>query len=250
MQTIYDQYIEYLQSKEKLQNSDICQKHHIIPKHTSFPNNQTVVCTSKEHTLAHYYRFLSFQQKVDLVAYQMRWNHKIEIKERVKLAVEINRINNTGFWNSEFQSKQGKKGGKKSGSLNTVSQFKARQKIGQLYGTQTGIKNQSPYLSKSLNCHIRWTYNLLSPAETETYVFWTSPLASAVQLCTYLQVSYPAANKLRDGGIRKLLKGQLKTYRGFAIDFIQLPNIELAIRSQAKGTPLEGSETTGGVKPP
>lgn len=180
----------------------------------------------------------------------MRWNQKIGIKERVKLAVEKNRINNTGFWNSEFQSKQGKKGGKKSGSLNTVSQFKARKKIGQLYGTKTGIKNQSPYLSKSLNCHIRWTYNLLSPAETETYVFWTSPLASAVQLCTYLQVSYPAANKLRDGGIRKLLKGQLKTYRGFAIDFIQLPNIELAIRSQAKGTPLEGSETTGGVKPP
>lgn len=82
MQTSYDQYIEYLQSKEKFENPHICEKHHIIPKHTSLQNNQTVVCASKEHKLSHYYRFLSYQQKGDVVAYQMRWNQKIGIKER------------------------------------------------------------------------------------------------------------------------------------------------------------------------
>jgi hypothetical protein len=79
-----------------------------------------LLCTSKDHTLAHYYRYLAFKQKGDYVAFTMRWNQKIGIKERSILAVEKNKKLGNTFWNSEWQSIQGKKGGKISGQKNAL----------------------------------------------------------------------------------------------------------------------------------
>ena len=50
----------------------------------------------------------------------MRWNQKIGIKERSILAVEKNKKLGNTFWNSEWQSIQGKKGGKISGQKNAL----------------------------------------------------------------------------------------------------------------------------------
>jgi hypothetical protein len=51
------------------------EKHHILPLHAGgLKSGQTVLCTSKNHTLAHYYRHLIYHEKGDYVAYQMRLN--------------------------------------------------------------------------------------------------------------------------------------------------------------------------------
>lgn len=202
MKDIYVKYIKYLQSKEKYQDLHICEQHHIFPKHTSYNNSSVVFCTPKEHTLAHYYRFLAFQEKGDLIAYTMRWNQKIGVKERSQLAVQANRANNKGFWNSNFQSKQGKKGGKKGGSRNTVSQYRSRQQVGKHYGRQTGIGNQSLSLKNSLSCSISWKYHNRS---LQNHLFlWTQPTCTAIELCHCLQVWSPMQRtKLHVNGIRK-----------------------------------------------
>lgn len=50
----------------------------------------------------------------------MRWNQKIGSTERSLLAVEKNKNNKILFWDSQWQSKQGQKGGKISGQKNAL----------------------------------------------------------------------------------------------------------------------------------
>ena len=124
MENIYEQFINYLKSKQNQLNyskEDNLEKHHIIPIHDKgLKNGEVVLCTSKEHTLAHYYRYLAFKQKGDYVAFTMRWNQKIGLKERSLLGVKKNKNLGNTFWNSEWQSIQGKKGGKVSGQKNAL----------------------------------------------------------------------------------------------------------------------------------
>lgn len=123
MENIYEQFINYLKIKEKKLNSRSAnlEKHHILPLHDGGKRNGLIIlCTSRDHTLAHYYRYLAFKQKGYYVAFTMRWNQKIGKKERSLLAVEKNkRLGNT-FWNPGWQSIQGKKGGKVSGQKNSL----------------------------------------------------------------------------------------------------------------------------------
>ncbi len=76
--------------------------------------------TSKNHTLAHFYSYLSYGDKGDLTAYKMRWNQKIGKKEKALLAVEKNKELKNLFWNRDWQSVQGAKGGKRSGQKNAL----------------------------------------------------------------------------------------------------------------------------------
>nr|AOC61644.1 putative H-N-H homing endonuclease [Gloeotilopsis planctonica] len=140
---IYQQFIEHLKNLEKqlgifslkkikkinlqlktlpsLQKS--CnlnlEKHHIIPFHCGgLKNGPIVFCTPQNHVLAHYYRYLAYRQKGDLVAFTMRQNQKINSRTRALLGVEIHKKNKTNFYNSAWQAEQGKKGGKKTGRNN------------------------------------------------------------------------------------------------------------------------------------
>ena len=54
------------------------------------------------------------------MAFTMRRNQKIGKIERALLAVEKNKQLKNGFWNSEWQALQGKKGGKVSGRKNSL----------------------------------------------------------------------------------------------------------------------------------
>jgi hypothetical protein len=123
MKNIYEQFINYLKEEEKklnLKNNNL-EKHHILPLHAGGKKDgQIVLCTSKNHTLAHYYRYLVYKERGDKVAYIMRWNQKRGSTERSLLAVEKNKNNKNLFWNSEWQSNQGKKGGKISGQKNAL----------------------------------------------------------------------------------------------------------------------------------
>lgn len=74
MKNIYEQFIKHLKKEETklhLKDSNL-EKHHIIPLHDNgLKNGPIVLCTSKNHILAHYYRYLAYKQKGDLVAFKM-----------------------------------------------------------------------------------------------------------------------------------------------------------------------------------
>nr|YP_636209.1 putative site-specific DNA endonuclease [Tupiella akineta]AAV80633.1 putative site-specific DNA endonuclease [Tupiella akineta] len=159
--TIYSQFSEYLQDLEKQRCfgfEEEVEKHHIIPKHTGYLNNVVVRCSPRNHTLAHFYRFLVYKEKGDWVAYSMRKNQKIGLQEKALLAVEKNKRLGINFWNSEWQKTQGQKGGLLGGSKNTIKQKKARQQVGLKYGLQIGMQNQSPCLKKILSKQTIWLY--------------------------------------------------------------------------------------------
>jgi hypothetical protein len=61
----------------------------------------------------------------------------------VQEARKRDQLEGKGFYNSKFQKEMGSKGGIKGGSANTKTQFLTRQKVGQTYGRETGINNQS-----------------------------------------------------------------------------------------------------------
>lgn len=115
METIYNQYIDYLKNKgfeptNLNKNNQSLEKHHILPLHDGGSvKGPVVLCTPKEHTLAHYYRYLAYGQKGDYVAFTMRWKQKMGLQERCLLAVEKNKRLKNLFWDSIWQSKQGKK---------------------------------------------------------------------------------------------------------------------------------------------
>lgn len=107
IKSIYEQFIEHLKHEEtKLDlTAKNLEKHHILPLHDGGQKNGPVVlCTSKNHTLAHYYRYLAFGQRGDFVSFTMRWNQRVGLKERTQLAVEKNKQLKNTFWNSQWQS--------------------------------------------------------------------------------------------------------------------------------------------------
>ena len=69
---IYEQFIKYLKVEEKtlnLKNKNL-EKHHVLPLHSGgLKHREIVMCTSKNHTLAHYYRYLVYKEKGDLIAF-------------------------------------------------------------------------------------------------------------------------------------------------------------------------------------
>lgn len=68
----------YLKQEEKnlnLNKNKNLEKPHILPLHAGgLKTGKTVLCTSKNHTLAHYYRHLIYREKGDYVAYSLRLN--------------------------------------------------------------------------------------------------------------------------------------------------------------------------------
>lgn len=60
---IYEQFIKYLKEKEKnltLIDKNL-EKHHILPLHAGGQKDGPIIlCTQQNHTLAHYYRYLSY----------------------------------------------------------------------------------------------------------------------------------------------------------------------------------------------
>lgn len=91
MKLIYKQFIEYLKKKEKNLNlrDNNLEKHHILPLHAGGKKDgEIVVCTFKDHTLAHYYRYLVYNEIGDLVAFKMRSGINISTQERSLLDIK------------------------------------------------------------------------------------------------------------------------------------------------------------------
>ena len=233
--TIYEQFIEYCKSENF--DSEIFEKHHIVPKHCGGTDNKEnlIYLPPHIHTLSHYYRWLSFQEIGDKVAYEMRWNQDLKsVKLRSQLAVETNKQKGNTFWNSEWQREQGLKGGTKGGSANTQNQFLARQKVGKTYGKQSGLSRQKSDLVEILKNSTTWKHKT---GKTVTL----SPQESVSKLCKELQdIEYfDTPNRALIG---KLLRGERKQLYGWSFT-------GMAISSQATDdTSVEGSSTSRLVK--
>jgi hypothetical protein len=212
---IYKQFIEYLKSIESPKNLDLnpnLEKHHIVPKHAGGAlSSEVVICCSSNHMLAHFYRFLAYGERGDWVCYCMRKNQKISTRDRALLGVEKCKKLGINFWNSEWQRKQGKKGGKISGLKNTPKQFAAR--------SQVGLKNQSVFLKKILSKEMIWLYKT-----NETSFFKTTkPQNSISNLVNILQSQTPDLNKKMDkSSFNKILYGTRKQIYGWSLWLIKI----------------------------
>lgn len=169
-----DPYAFYIQECRKTESDkydsqgnriDGVESHHINPKHKDgnyLPDN-LLLLTVKEHIAAHWIRWRVFNDRGDKTAVIFRIGdtkeRRAERLQLVQLARERDRINKTGFFSRAFQQKQGRKGGKIGGTINTIKQYLARQKVGLCYGRETGIKNQKDPLKKFLSCYTIWAYS-------------------------------------------------------------------------------------------
>ena len=162
----YEDFINLLKKKSYGINIPM-EQHHITPRFeftdSDNPliniNDNLILISVGDHTLAHYVRYKNFKKKGDKISYLMRrgqTNLAAIIKKQ--LIVETHKLNKTLFWSPEWQSAQGKKGGLKGGSANSRQQFLARQKVGLEYGRQVGISNQSSSLKLFLEKITIWEY--------------------------------------------------------------------------------------------
>lgn len=139
---IYQQFIDSLKRKKYVIGTFL-EKHHILPLHAGGDNSSgnLISLSIKDHALAHFYRFLAYNDKNDKLAYHFRKNDK---KEAFRLRAELGLLSREKkgllkrFKDSKAQALLGKKGGKVAGSLNTLAQRKAlwfltNQRVGEKY---------------------------------------------------------------------------------------------------------------------
>lgn len=79
MDNIYEQFISYLKEKEK-DITGYVEKHRINPGHSGgkYTPENVVLVSFPDHCLAHYYRYLSYRNSVDLYAYHKMIGDNIE----------------------------------------------------------------------------------------------------------------------------------------------------------------------------
>jgi len=113
MNDIYEQFRKYV-SQLKYPEDTMVEYHHEPPHHTgrsSDTSEMNVIASLEHHSLLHYYRWLSYGEIQDKIAWLWR---KGQDEEARKLMNE-NRIKtckktNSGFYNSKLQSELGKRG--------------------------------------------------------------------------------------------------------------------------------------------
>ena len=158
---IYEQYIAHLKSKQGL-FYEKTEKHRLYPGHqggTYDPNN-VILIPFREHTLAHFYRFLAYGDTGDLIAYTLMSGQTEEGRRQLsafagragrKVRSQQMAAAKQLFFDPEWQKRMGfKNGGKRnveSGSLARTNQWltendpEERSRAGKL-GAKTRIEKQ------------------------------------------------------------------------------------------------------------
>jgi hypothetical protein len=109
----YDEFIAYLQQKVEtvsVQNV-LVQKHHILPFHDGgLVNGETVVCSLKDHAMAHLIRYQVYGQIKDKIAALFIGSQTEEaVKLKQELIVSTNRERKNTFFNPTWQKIQANK---------------------------------------------------------------------------------------------------------------------------------------------
>ena len=112
-------YTHYIKQKLK-RPPHLCpvprEKHHIIPKFQGGSNHRwnLIYLSVEEHNHAHLLRAQVYNQIGDVLCCRMRKNlTQYEQHLRIQLSHLSQQKTSTGFWNSELQRQNGRKGGKK-----------------------------------------------------------------------------------------------------------------------------------------
>jgi len=112
-------YVDFIGQKQSLQTCSMLLKkptelHHIIPLHAKGPDVawNLVRLSKSDHQRAHELLSKVYQSPCDLCALRFRQKHyRVAYQLRIQLSHFSQRVNQNGFWNSQTQSLNGKKGG-------------------------------------------------------------------------------------------------------------------------------------------
>ncbi len=232
----YDYYIHMLKKQRLSEQPDsskelLYERHHIIPRFEKINSTETpenlVKVTVKEHVIAHWLRYKVFNKPQDLCAYLFRVgdtiNSIMKRNELVSQAREKDRIEKRYFFNSDFQTEMGKRGG--PGSAGSDAQFLARQKVGLEYGRKTGIKNQNETLKKFVANWSIWAFseNAFSTSRVkdrgkELHVL-ISPKKSFVEVFQALKTFVPFSLEGKNPApMHKLVYNERKNMFGWRIE--------------------------------
>jgi len=212
-QGTYERYINYLRTK-KIQGHT--EKHHIIPKHLDGTDDLSNIIKihQRDHTLAHLLLYFEYGHKGDFMAYAFRFaGAHVDIREQSSRIALMNQLNGRLFWNSDFQSQMGQRGGPIGGSANTQSQFSARQAVGRAYGRSTGISNQS----SSFSTLIRNNILVFEHRDKPGMLFYVGPVKAGIDVARDLlaqcdergvpELKFPIEKAQRGGSFYDFLKG-------------------------------------------
>lgn len=142
---IYQQYIEYLQQRQP-KIDDKLYKHRILPGHErgKYTPNNTLLVSYREHYLTHFYRYLSYRNPKDELAYRLMVNqdanvHLLKSSLGGKIGGKKSAVNNkrakTLFYSKKWQKQYGFKGAGQrniqSGHLTKVNSLLTEQQRSQ-----------------------------------------------------------------------------------------------------------------------
>lgn len=159
----------------------------------------------------------------------MRWNQTVSLSERSQLAVEKNRQLKNTFWNSEWQSLQGKKGGKKSGKRNAL------------------LHRQGFFLSETLKRSTYWQflnvcsfpftkdkmeYQVVTKTDT-TVIIKIKPQPTFLELVQLLNRTQLCKKRIQANNFSKLLRGERRCY--YNCQFIGIATFAPVARSEKQG---------------
>jgi len=234
----YDILIEQYKCEEHLKKDEQgnpkpgIEKHHILPKHAGGGNEASnlVLVTVEEHIIAHWVRYRTFNSPQDQRAVIFRIGDtpaRLEARRaQVSEARERDRAEGRGFFNSEFQSEMGRRGGAIGGSQNTAEQFAARSRVGTEYGRITGMGNQSSELRDFLTKFSIWAHSIEAQGRrsrtaqsnmrgVETY-YLVGPKAAFVDLVRTLNGFVPESIRKAESFV-KVAKGERKQAYGWRL---------------------------------
>ena len=160
--SIYTQYISYLKTKLYHRNEKL-EKHRIILGHSNgkYEFSNIIMITFEDHTLAHFYRYLTYKHEGDLIAFRFMRNQTKEGRLLVasyagKIGGTVtnrkNKLNKSFFYNSEWQQKFGDKNG---GKRNIRNNFLAKLNEKLLKKTQSYDRELEKLVEKLLQQSIK-----------------------------------------------------------------------------------------------
>ena len=117
---IYNQFIEYLRLKQYTKETKL-EKHRILPQHAggTYEVNNVVLCSFEDHCLAHFYRYLAYQETGDLIAWQLMSGQTEEARRNLasyagkiggQASSKKNKAELQFFYSKEWQKLHGYKG--------------------------------------------------------------------------------------------------------------------------------------------
>ena len=236
MKTIYEEFIEYCYSIEKSEEESriYMERHHVIPKHCGGTNDKSniIKLSRKNHILAHYYRWLSYNSKSDKIAFLfMKGDPTGEAK---RMSGRLSQKNRTFEKRSEASKKAYKtmlerKSGLAARSESWRQNVSKSSKKNILVNRLERFTEETKYLLES---KFKFRFGLRSIFIDQTQL--TDFSHTSKYLCYLLGIEIKESEHKK---FIRLVKGERKIFHGIKLD--------MAISSQAvEGlSPTEGSET-------